>query len=135
MHQPNTPIRLEYRTGIDCDGAVRLALLGEIDIAVADDLAHVLEELEHTSTRARLDLSELRFIDLGALDAILGTLAHARRTGWKLEVDACVSPIVARLIALTGVEAMLWPAMRRRRDQAWSERRARCSASSPGAQP
>jgi anti-anti-sigma factor len=95
-----------------------LTLLGEVDMAVAADLEHELQELEHARTRARLDLSELRFIDLGGLDAILAALARARRDGWLLEVDPCVNPTVARLAGLTGLDAILWPAARPLRGQA-----------------
>jgi anti-anti-sigma factor len=138
MRQTNGPIRLEYRQSADCDGALRLTLLDEVDIAVAADLEHLLEQLEHARTRTRLDLSELRFIDLGGLDTILVALAQARRTGWELEVAPSVSPIVARVIGLAGVGAILWPPQRPLGDQtpARSERAAaNCSASSPGSHP
>jgi anti-anti-sigma factor len=97
---------------------VRLTLLGEVDMAVAADLEHELLELEHARMRARLDLSELRFIDLGGLDAILAALARARRGGWQLEVERAVHPTVARLAGLTGLDAILWPGARPLRDQA-----------------
>ena len=118
MQHTNGAVRLEYHRCADPDGAVRLTLLGEVDMAVADDLEHELLELEHARMRARLDLSELRFIDLGGLDAILAALARARRAGWLLEVEPCVNPTVARLAGLTGHDAILWPASRPPLDQA-----------------
>jgi anti-anti-sigma factor len=117
MHYANGPVRLEYRLGADPDGAVRLTLLGEVDIAVTPGLEHELQELEHARLRARLDLSELGFIDLGGLDAILAALDRARRTGWELEVEPCVNPTVARIVGLTGVDPILWPAGEPRREQ------------------
>jgi anti-sigma B factor antagonist len=101
-------VRLEYRLRADPDGAQRLTLLGEVDIAVADELARALERLERVRTRAVLDLSELRFIDLCGLDAILAALRRARRTGWELEVDPRVSRSVERIIDLAGVGAIVW---------------------------
>lgn len=118
MLHANRAIRLEHRRSADPDGTVRLTLLGEVDIAVAADLEHELAQLEHARLRVRLDLSELRFIDLGGLDTILAALARARRTGWQLEVEPCVNPTVARIVGLTGVDAILWPAAESRSDQA-----------------
>jgi anti-anti-sigma factor len=102
-------VRLEYRLRTDPDGAQRLTLLGEVDIAVADQLARQLERLERLRTHAVLDLSELRFIDLCGLDAILAALRKARRTGWELEVDPRVSRSVERIIDFAGVSAIVWP--------------------------
>jgi anti-anti-sigma factor len=97
------------RERTDPDGACRLTLLGEVDIAVAEELARRLHELERSGARIRLDLSELQFIDLCGLDAILAALQQARSAGWRLEVDRDVSRCVERIVAFAGVEAILWP--------------------------
>jgi anti-anti-sigma factor len=99
----------QCRERIDPDGACRLTLLGEVDIAVAEELARRLGRLERSSARARLDLSQLQFIDLCGLDAILAALRQARRTGWPLEVERPVSRCVERIVAFAGVGAILWP--------------------------
>jgi anti-anti-sigma factor len=101
--------RLECRHSIDADGAQRLTLLGEVDIAVAHELKARLGALMRSGAAARLDLSELRFIDLCGLDAILSALRRARRTGYELEVDRPVSRTVERIIAYAGVGEMVWP--------------------------
>jgi anti-anti-sigma factor len=103
------PLGLRYRHSADADGALRLTLLGEADMAVADDLSAHLRQLQRTASRVRIDLSQLRFIDLGGLDAIIGALAEARRTGWQLEVDPEVSPPVQRLIQYVGLARTFWP--------------------------
>ena len=102
-------LRFECRERTDPDGVRRLTLLGEVDIAVADELARRLRGLERSGARTRLDLSELRFIDLCGLDAILAALRRARNAGWQLEVDRRVSRSVERIVSFAGVEAMIWP--------------------------
>lgn len=102
-------LRLECRHSIDPDGARRLTLLGEVDIAVAHELKVRLGSLMRSGAAARLDLSELRFIDLCGLDAILCALRRARRTGYELEVEPRVSRTVERIIAYAGVAAIVWP--------------------------
>jgi anti-anti-sigma factor len=109
MENSSGDLRFECRERIELDGARRLTLLGEVDIAVAGELARRLRRLERSGTRTRLDLSELRFIDLCGLDEILAALGRARRTGWELEVDRHVSRSVERIVAYAGVEAVMWP--------------------------
>jgi anti-sigma B factor antagonist len=98
----------------DADGALRLALSGELDFSVVDRLSARLEDLRRSRRRVRLDLSELAFIDCSGVGVILGALADARRDGWALEVDRRVSPTAERVIALADLESALWPATERR---------------------
>lgn len=93
----------------EADGALRVALSGELDLAVSNRLRLGLRELGRGMRPVRLDLSALDFIDCSGVGAIVGALAEARRGRWELEVDRAVSPIVDRVIALTGVAADLWP--------------------------
>lgn len=94
----------------DADGALRVALAGELDLAVSNRLRLRLRELGRGMRPVRLDLSALDFIDCSGVGVIVGALAEARRGCWELEVDPAVSPIVDRVIALTGVNRDLWPA-------------------------
>jgi anti-anti-sigma factor len=100
----------EIRQHIDPDGAVRLALIGEIDSAVAHQLTARLGQLKGSEPRVRLDLSQPEFIDCRGVGAIISALRDARRAGWKLDVGRRVSPAVARIIALAGIASDLWPA-------------------------
>ena len=71
----------ECRERSDPDGARRLTLLGEVDIAVADELARRLGRLERARARTRLDLSELQFIDLCGLElSVTPSCGHRART-------------------------------------------------------
>jgi anti-anti-sigma factor len=102
-------LQIQCRERTDADGVRRLTLLGEVDIAVAGELSRRLGRLERSGARVRLDLSELQFIDLCGLDAILAALSRARRTGWELEVEVGVSRSVERIIAFAGVSEIVWP--------------------------
>ena len=94
----------------DADGAVRMTLVGELDLSAAAGLRARLGELQHANQLVRLDLSELEFIDCSGIRAILDAMAQARREGAAMEVDRSVSPIVGRLVSLGALAADLWPA-------------------------
>jgi anti-anti-sigma factor len=98
------------READDPDGALRVTLLGEIDMAVTDQLTTRLGQLTQSARRVRLDLSQPEFIDCSGLGAIITALTQARRAGCALSVDRRVSPTVARIIILAGVASDLWPA-------------------------
>jgi anti-anti-sigma factor len=98
------------REGIDLDGAVRLSLLGGLDIVVADRLTTRLQTLRASDGIVRLDLSELEFIDCTGLEAIVDELTAARRLGQSVEVDRPVSAPVKRVITFMDASSILWPA-------------------------
>ena len=100
----------EIQERIDADGAIRLALIGELDIAVADQVEERLREHRDDGERVRLDLSQLEFIDSSGVRALVLGLRHARGSGHELEVDRRVSPAVGRMIEIMGIEPQLWPA-------------------------
>jgi anti-sigma B factor antagonist len=100
----------EIRESVDDDGAVRIALLGELDIAVADGVEERLREHRDQGHAVRLDLSQLEFIDSSGVRAIVLGLKHARRGGAELDVDRRVSSTVARMIEIMGIGPQLWPA-------------------------
>lgn len=99
----------EIRESVDADGAARVMLVGELDIAVADSVEERLRELREHGHRARLDLSQLDFIDSSGVRTVVLGLKHARQAGHELEVDPQVSPTVARMIEIMGIGPQLWP--------------------------
>jgi anti-anti-sigma factor len=99
----------EIRENVDETGLVRLALIGELDLAVADTVEERLRRLRDDGRPARLDLSELEFIDSSGVRAIVLGLKHARQSGSELEVDRNVSATVARMIGIMGIGPQLWP--------------------------
>src|ERR1700759_3734228 len=125
----------ECRERTDPDGARRLTLLGEGDIAVAEELARRLGRLERSGRRTRLDLSELRFIDLCGLDAILAALRKGRSAGWQLEVDRQISRAAERFFFLGGVELILWPRVGVQAPAKFQPFMSRWAISSPQSEP
>lgn len=109
MEKRSAAVQLDWRGRHDPDGALRVALLGDIDIGVAEELLSRLRQLRRSRTRTRLDLSQLRFVDFSGLRVILRALSEARRVGWELEVDRRVSPNAQRIIDYAGVAAVIWP--------------------------
>lgn len=99
----------EIRETVDGDGALRVALIGELDIAVADAVEQRLRQHREDGRPVRLDLSELDFIDSSGVQTVVLGLKHARRSGHELEVDRRVSSSVERLIDMMGIGAQLWP--------------------------
>jgi anti-anti-sigma factor len=72
---------------VDHDGELRLAVAGELDLAVIDVLDDRLVALKQDGHRVRLDLGELEFIDSTGLRGLLLAVADAGRDGWDLEID------------------------------------------------
>jgi anti-anti-sigma factor len=99
----------ETRERHDIDGALRLTLLGDLDLTVTQTLSARLEELRATGRRVRLDLSQLAFIDSSGLQALLLALTDARWTGWQLEIAPELSPTVERAAQMIGIAQVLWP--------------------------
>jgi anti-anti-sigma factor len=100
---------LELSERQDADGAVRLTLIGELDLSVTDRLRGRLDQLGRSQRRVRLDLSQLDFIDCSGVRAILNALTDARGKQRALEVDRRVSPNVSRVISLVHIASELWP--------------------------
>ena len=105
QHEPAFVIR----EGVDPDGALRLTLLGDLDLAVAETLGSRLSELKAAGRPVRLDLSRLAFIDSSGVQALLVALTDARWTGWPLEVAPDISPSVGRAARVVGIAQVLWP--------------------------
>ena len=100
---------LNIRSQVDRDGALRVWLIGEVDMAVTDDLAPYLAGLAELEQPVRLDLSRLRFIDGHGLATVASALIQARAAGCEVEVDPVVTLAVELAVSLTGIGVTLWP--------------------------
>jgi len=100
----------EIRETVDRDGTLRVALIGELDIAVADAVEQRLRQHREDERLVRLDLSQLDFIDSSGVQTLVLGVRQARRVGQELEVDRRVSSSVERLIDMMGIGSQLWPA-------------------------
>ncbi len=102
--------RVEFRmrevSGVE---AVRLALTGELDLAVADMLGDRLWMLGNAGYAVHLDLSELEFIDCRGLRELIIAVTESRSNGWRIEIDPQMTEPVRRTVELAGVRSHLWP--------------------------
>ena len=79
MDEPAEAFRIEEsRT----DGAVVLALHGELDLASADGVQQRLDALAAEGTPVRLDLDGLSFMDSSGLRVVLQAAERSRASGW-----------------------------------------------------
>lgn len=94
----------------DPDGVLRIALVGELDLAVAGRLSSRLDQLADGWTRARLDLSRLEFMDLSGVRALMRAVQHRNQHREQLiEIGRDTTRIVRRVIDLVGAGPVLWP--------------------------
>lgn len=97
------------RETTDPDGATRILLIGELDLAGVAQLDECLGPLRKARAHTRLDLSGLKFIDSSGLRVLVTSRRDAERDGWQLEIEKDLCPQVHKLVELTGVAPTLWP--------------------------
>lgn len=86
---------------------ITVALTGEIDLACADELtAHLCATLDAYPQGMELDLAAVTFCDCRGLAAMLTAQIKARHLGRHFALGPH-SPIVARLLDLTGARSAL----------------------------
>ncbi len=99
----------EIRETVDTDGFVRVALIGELDIAVADAVDQRLRQHREDGRPVRLDLSRLDFIDSSGVQTLVLGMKQATKSGHELEVDRHISASVRRMVEMMGIGSQLWP--------------------------
>lgn len=87
------------------DGAVVLALSGELDHDTAQPLREALDEVAALGGRLVVDLSGLGFCDSTGLNVLLQSRLAVREAGGSLEVAGLRGP-VARMFHITGVDGV-----------------------------
>ncbi len=90
-------------------GAIRLGLVGELDVAGADRLHERLQALAQSGTPVILDLHRLQFIDSSGLGELVRAVTNARHDGRRLEIETALSPQVRQVIELLELRPILWP--------------------------
>jgi anti-anti-sigma factor len=90
-------------------GRIRLGLVGELDVAGADQLQEHLQAAAQRGAPLLLDLRRLQFIDSSGLGELVRAVSDARREGRTLEIDATLSPQVRQVIELLELQSVLWP--------------------------
>jgi anti-anti-sigma factor len=87
--------------------AVRLRLVGELDLASAPGFRDTLFEDLRAGRAVVVDLSELVFIDSQGLRVLLMATEESGANGWELWVRDAFTPIVRRGLELSGVLGLL----------------------------
>ena len=101
------PFRMEEH--FEDGDELRLALIGELDVAVVKQLSDRLSQLRRGGYTVRLDLARLDFIDSTGLRELIREIADSRRDGWRLELGDELTDQVARVIELVGAGTYFWP--------------------------
>lgn len=92
-----------FTEGTRADGGCVVRLGGEIDLAVADDLATVVLDCLDRADDVQLDFADVTFIDSSGLGALVRVRNEATRQGKTLSlVD--VGRATQRLLEITGLQ-------------------------------
>jgi anti-sigma B factor antagonist len=103
-HRPREPFRLEI---VDERDRVRVAPVGELDLATAEPLAQAIRELRGLGvTHLILDLRRVSFMDSSGLRVALDLHTEATGNGLRLELLPG-PPHVQRIFELTGTHDQL----------------------------
>ena len=87
-------------------GAVGIAMVGELDVAAADDARDVIASAQADAAEVICDLYDVSFIDPCGLRVLLDAAAGARRHNARFTL-VNPSPSVRRLIDLLSLEVLL----------------------------
>jgi len=87
------------------DGARGLRLVGEVDLAVKDDLIECVRASLAQAERVELDFDSVTFIDSSGLGALVLLRKEAGSDGKEL-VLVNLSPATDRLLEITGLRGM-----------------------------
>ncbi|MGH2683894.1 MAG: STAS domain-containing protein [Actinomycetota bacterium] len=91
---------------VHADGAVRVAVRGEIDIASSDELRNALLGLSEQGVRhVTVDLADLAFIDSTGLGALIRVLKHYREQGGDMKLANPTRP-VAKVLEITSLDRL-----------------------------
>ncbi|MEV4283178.1 STAS domain-containing protein [Actinoplanes xinjiangensis] len=93
---------MKIRSHVINDGVIRLAVAGEIDLEVADDLYEALIRACHGAAGVVVDLAEVSLCDSTGIGVLVRAWSAAHRRGVDLIV---INPrgIVRRSLQVTGV--------------------------------
>ena len=92
----------EFVRDVDAEGTTVVRVVGEVDLATAEDLVHVVRPCLLEGERVELDLAALEFIDSTGLGNLVQLRKEAARTGASLTLTN-VSASAHRLFEATGL--------------------------------
>ena len=88
------------------DGAVRLTLVGALDLVTADVARLAIRRAQVATPWVICDLRDIEFVDVSGLRVLVDAEAHAALTGNRLTIAEC-PPIIPRMLALLGLQTAL----------------------------
>jgi anti-sigma B factor antagonist len=98
----------EMRQERDGDGAMKLRLYGEFDLAGCEPFRSVFETLSRNGLRElQIDMTELSFIDSSAIRALVDAKRVTEQDGVELVVTLPDDGHVRMVLEITGVDQML----------------------------
>lgn len=89
------------------DGAMTIAVSGEIDASNADDVQRACAQHIEGAAELVLDLGDVRYLDSAGLRLLVTLWQQGRATGTRLRVSAPHGGFVAELLELTGLDVHL----------------------------
>jgi len=89
-------------------GVAVVSLLGEHDMATADDVRNTLASLLHTGAGVVIDLTETTFIDCSIMHVLDVGQRFPSQDGARLSIHLATRPIVRRVFELLGALGE-WP--------------------------
>jgi anti-sigma B factor antagonist len=104
---PGSMAQFRVTTSLE-PGRVVVALAGECDMAVRDELTSVLSAAAGGARDVFVDLAEVRFLDSSGVHGLITGHRAAVEHGTRLYVVNATGP-VARVLELTGVGELLRP--------------------------
>jgi anti-sigma B factor antagonist len=101
------PASFEVRVVPTGEAAVRVEVVGELDLATAPSLRQVLDGEIRESRHVVLDLSRITFIDSTGLKAILSAKRASEENGGGFHLSPALPSHARRLIEITRLEDVL----------------------------
>lgn len=89
-------------------GVAVVSLLGEHDIATANDVRNALVTLLHTGAGVVVDLTETAFVDCSIMHVLDDSRRFASRDGGRVSFQLATRPIVRRVFEVLGF-LEVWP--------------------------
>ena len=98
------PLQLELSCQVDGDGNQIVSVVGELDIATAEQAyVYISDVIDAWPAPVSVDLSGLTFCDASGLGVLARTARHARQAGRQLKLTAA-RPSLLKIMRITGLD-------------------------------
>ena len=98
------PLQLELSCRVDGDGNQVVSVVGELDIATAEQAyVYISDVIDAWPAPVSVDLSGLTFCDASGLGVLARTARHARQAGRQLKLTAA-RPSLLKIMRITGLD-------------------------------